>query len=288
MKRPRNYRRHWCGDDYFRGCILREALEGLGLRVLIPARRPNPATGKLPRKDSTFSHSDIVSLLESMGDADIRRVYNSMNSEPRGRGDIDLLALHGGTILVAEVKTRLIPYAYKRFGPKPTELMIRYHISPPSDALRDWITLEKLRVLDRRNDNPNSIAELARAAAAAHAMISSRSSRGLVVGLVSHCAINMFRRTVISSLERTASYLERLGLPIRGYALITLVHRNIRGVPREVTVECVGGGCSIAGIPGEAGVRLSLSDCPPAGDCASCAYRRVCPILCAAGRTRRA
>ena len=277
----------WCGDDCFRGCVLRNMF-GTAYRVLIPSVPPNTSSGKLPKHGSIFPLIDATNLALSHGCSELELIDKTWNVSRNARGDIDLaIELSNDVALVAEVKTRLISQAMKRHGLEIAKLFLQYHLDEPSKANEAWSKLVQQGIINpysrngRRYDNPASIAELVRSVLGFMAMHSSRY-RKLVVGAVTLCNVNPLRESVLEFLRRTRTFLERCGVSIAGHCLLIVTPDSFSGIPKSLKLSCYGDGCKLldAVIDREYPMNKLLSGCPEYRGCNECAYTGICSLYC--------
>lgn len=287
---PRKRKLFWCGDESFRGCILRNIFTKLGFRVLLPTRPPNPSTKKLPKKGSTFQLAKVTEFLERRGGNEIGRVDRTWNVASNGKGDIDIAVdLGQGVAYVAEVKTRLIPRSISNHGIEKTILMLQYHLDEPNGAEKAWQRLVAARIVrppkpGRRGDydNPASIAELTRAVVGFHLIRPNYKS--IIPGVATMCYATPFIQDIFQYVTNTYRYLKYYGLPVEKPAVIVVYPDNFSGIPSRVAIRCIGEGCHRLRLDPAKTISFSfealLRDCPNYHSCNECKYQRLCAKHC--------
>ncbi len=261
---------YWCGDDVFRGCILRHTMPQLGLQVLIP--KGVTEKGFVRKESSSFDLSRVTRYLRDRGCPHLDEIDKTYNV--RGRGDIDFAAKKNELLYVAEVKTRLIISKYPRIN--IVREMLKYHLAAPPKALAAWKSLEKAGQVKPSYDNPASIAELTRLTTAAYTMIKPRE---MIIGMVTLSYAKPLLQDIISYVADTVDYLKTCNLPITSYAVIVLKPEELTDemLPRKLYIKCYGTGCDKLSIPDE-GIHLDYdwNTCPQAIGCKYCSYHRLC------------
>ncbi len=275
----------WCGDEGFRGCILRDIFTALGFRVLLPAGPPNVSTGKLPKRGSMFQLAKVASFLERKGGVEISRIDRTWNVAATGRGDIDLAVDLGQNIAyVAEVKTRLIPRSISHYDIEKALLMLQYHLDEPNEAEKAWRRLVAANIVrppkpGRRGDydNPASIAELTRAIVGFHL---AHPTYKIVPGVATMCYIAPLLRNVIKYVDNTYRYLRKYDIPVEEPAIIVVYPDNLSDKPSRVTLRCHGDSCHRLKLSDEKNFEVSYHGCPNYHGCSECIYRELCTKYC--------
>jgi len=256
--------------------------------VVVPSSEPSTETGQLRGRGLRFDHSKAARLLAKYGGSEVLEIDMRYRCGRSSTGDIDFAArLRTGRLLVAEVKTRLIPKEATG-NMERLVLMLQYHLDEPGDALRAWERLVSLGVVRpppgcgtmRGYDNPASIAELVREAAGA-VVLELAEPREVLVGAVLLCTVNGLLQRVEGFVANTARYLSRLGIGDGRYAVLVIGPDNF-DEPRSYWASCSGPACPE--LADEWPQKLSREEgyggCYNYLGCSNCAYRRRCMRLC--------
>ena len=288
---------YWCSDSAIRGCLLRAAFQKLGHVVEIPSAGPHSGTGRVPRRGSTYPLQEATRLLASHGAKELAEIDRvELCRETGVRGEIDLAArLSGsGRIIVAEVKTRIIPMEIKRSGARWRQvlgLMLRYHLDEPKEAYEAWRRLVEMGVVKpptcgkpRKGggyDNPASIAELVRETAG-YIAISGTDAQRVIPAAVVLCSIDGLIDEVENYVKRAAEYMSTHNIGDGAYAVL-IVGPDRYSEPTTYWIDCRGSACDTISSewPLNIGHSIAYHDgCPSYLACRDCRYRVVCSAYC--------
>jgi len=264
-------RLYWCGDDIFRGCILREALKQAGLKVALP--EGVTAKGYAAKRGSLYRLADATRLLAERGCRELAEIDATYNV--KGLGDIDLAAwTRGNSLYTAEAKTRLIIRGLNSL--QTLREMLEYHLAEPGRALQAWKRLETRGLVKPGYDNPASIAELTRAAVAAYQKFKPQT---LIVGIATVSYAKPLLQTLKELAASTARYLQNCSIPVAGHAVIVFEPTGLNEdtIPVEATLYCHGDACNIIAAKKHT-INLHWTHCPQPLGCSTCNHRRKCPV----------
>jgi len=282
---------YWCGDDCFRGCILR-GIFSRRYHVLIPSQPPNKGTGRLAKKGATYPLAKISKIASARGCRELEVIDREWGVSPRGLGDIDFAAqLTGSRVFIAEVKTRIIPRTLstrKSNGAEILRLMLQYHLDEPSRAVEAWKKLIEKKVVNYRPrsrsrgyDNPASVAELVRACIG-FTYKYGESYDSIVIGAITYCAANPLISDMLEYVRNSSQYLANCGLSIEGYCILVVSIESFSADHPSLTLVCYGNACHylapLLGTKYSLDELLGLYTCYRG--CSTCPYRRVCESNC--------
>jgi len=289
-------KRYWCSDDFFRGCILRN-LFGTTFKVLLPLLPPNAKTGKLPKRGTMYPLSKIFSLALSLRCTDIEGMFAEHRFLRKSLGDIDFaVEISKDVVLVAEVKTRLIPYTlskYRRNGLDVLKLMLKYHLDEPREATSAWKELIQKGIVKLSSnrtkgyDNPASIAELVKSVLGFTYRYGSRY-KSIIISAIMLCAVKPILHDVIMFVENTYRYLrDNCGIDAVGYCLLIVSPEEINEDLAKVSLACYGNACYYLDPVLSRTYEMSylLADCPHCLSCSACKYRTICAEYCYSTKT---
>ncbi len=134
---------YWDSDRVFRHNVVYPYMKRCGYEVkLMKHEPPRINIGILKRK--------------------FKDISDSIRGPSRGSVDFDVLGYNINSLVVGEVKTRLIPRIYANSSKNLSIIrkFIGYHISSPKRAIAYWNELNRLRFLQKFLDNETSISEL--------------------------------------------------------------------------------------------------------------------------------
>ncbi len=135
-------RKFWDSDRVFRHSVVYRYLELCGYNVVLSNNEP-------PR-------ISISNLRKNFGE-----INDIIYGPGRGSVDFDALAYNDTSLVIGEVKTRLIPRIFKETRSLETvRKFIEYHISDPINAKKFWDYLKSMGKIQRYLDNETSISEL--------------------------------------------------------------------------------------------------------------------------------
>jgi len=283
----RGARLFWCGDDCFRGCILRNVFNK-EFKVLIPVSTPSQRTKKLPKRGSTFLLHKASKLAHTYGCNELEEIDKEW-CVSKGQGDIDFaVEISRDIAFVAEVKTRLIPMIVRRYGLEIAKLMLQYHLDEPKRANDAWKKLVKHGIIKPPSclehkraggyDKPSSIAELTRSVLG---FLTTYRYSKVIVGAISMCFINPLLSDVLEFVDNTRNYLKRCGVSVLGSCVIVIYPSDFNDIPKEVTLQCYGDGCEHLRLRK---TTYSMNDlllmCPEYHGCNECVYRNICMKYC--------